>query len=203
MDQAPELPRRKKQPEVLRQTLLDVAAAVAVRIGPGRITLDLVASEAGVSKGGLLHHFPSKQALLTALFEASIVSIDARIDAALAADDLVTAAAVDAVAKDAARVGRFTRAYLRAVVDAGAMDKTWDTLAALLTSEPTLSPLWAQWLDKRLIAHADTDCSTTLTVVRLAVDGLWLAATVPGLLDDRARAAAVAQLLKMATPSAT
>src|SRR5437764_3199185 len=47
--------------------LLDAAEAVVERQGIGNLTLDAVAAEAGMSKGGLLHHFPSKDQLVEAL----------------------------------------------------------------------------------------------------------------------------------------
>lgn len=47
--------------------MLDAAEAVIVRQGIASLTLDAVAAEAGLSKGGLLHHFPSKDRLVEAL----------------------------------------------------------------------------------------------------------------------------------------
>lgn len=47
--------------------LLDAAVAVVVRQGIANLTLEAVAAEAGMSKGGLLHHFPSKDRLVEAL----------------------------------------------------------------------------------------------------------------------------------------
>lgn len=40
---------------------------IAGRDGIAALSLNAVAREAGVSKGGLLHHFPNKQALIFAL----------------------------------------------------------------------------------------------------------------------------------------
>lgn len=54
-------------PQTLRDALLDAAEKVVVRQGIANLTLDAVAAEAGVSKGGLLHHFPSKDRLVEAL----------------------------------------------------------------------------------------------------------------------------------------
>lgn len=51
---------------MLPDRLLDAAEAVVVRQGIAHLTLDAVAAEAGVSKGGLLHHFPSKDRLVEA-----------------------------------------------------------------------------------------------------------------------------------------
>ena len=49
-----------------RRALLDAAARTVVVHGAG-VSLDVVAREAGVSKGGLMHHFRSKDELMTAL----------------------------------------------------------------------------------------------------------------------------------------
>jgi AcrR family transcriptional regulator len=48
-------------------TLLDAAETVIARQGIGSLTLDAVAAEAHVSKGGLLHHFSTKDRLVEAL----------------------------------------------------------------------------------------------------------------------------------------
>lgn len=47
--------------------LLDCVYVVLRERGLGGLTLDAVASKAGISKGGLIHHFPSKRALLEAV----------------------------------------------------------------------------------------------------------------------------------------
>jgi AcrR family transcriptional regulator len=48
------------------------AEAVVVESGAVHMTLDAVAAKAGVSKGGLLHHFPTKEALLEAMISRLI-----------------------------------------------------------------------------------------------------------------------------------
>lgn len=53
-----------------REKILAAAADVAREAGPGNLSLDAVASRAGISKGGLLYNFPSKAKLLQALVEA-------------------------------------------------------------------------------------------------------------------------------------
>ena len=52
-----------------RARILDTALAVADRVGAAHLTLDAVAAEAGVSKGGLLYHFASKELLLRGVVE--------------------------------------------------------------------------------------------------------------------------------------
>jgi AcrR family transcriptional regulator len=59
---------------MLRERLLDAAEAVVVRQGIANLTLDAVAAEARMSKGGLLHHFSSKDRLVEALVRRSAES---------------------------------------------------------------------------------------------------------------------------------
>lgn len=49
------------------QALLDAAEEVALRDGVAKLTFDAVAAEAGMSKGGVLHHFASKDQLIEAM----------------------------------------------------------------------------------------------------------------------------------------
>jgi AcrR family transcriptional regulator len=56
-------------PPDMRTRLLDAAERIILRKGVGGLTLEAAAREAGVSKGGLLYHFASKEALLTGLLQ--------------------------------------------------------------------------------------------------------------------------------------
>lgn len=58
-----------KQRKNSRDNILDAAQLVTARDGAGNLTLDKVASECGLSKGGLLYNFPNKEALLKAMLE--------------------------------------------------------------------------------------------------------------------------------------
>lgn len=65
--------------KAMREKILSAAAALAGDIGPGNLSLDAVAERAGVSKGGLLYHFPSKSKLLEALVEQHLRDFDAAL----------------------------------------------------------------------------------------------------------------------------
>ena len=58
-----------------RERLLDAAEAVVIERGVSALTLEAVAARAKVSKGGLLYHFPSKDAVVQGMVSrvASIV----------------------------------------------------------------------------------------------------------------------------------
>lgn len=55
-----------------RDKILDATLALVKEIGAPAVTLDAVAERAGVSKGGLLYHFPFKEELLTAANETIV-----------------------------------------------------------------------------------------------------------------------------------
>jgi AcrR family transcriptional regulator len=55
-----------------RERILDAAQAVVLADGAAHLTLDAVAARAGLSKGGLIYNFPSKDALLRAMMERLI-----------------------------------------------------------------------------------------------------------------------------------
>lgn len=65
--------------------ILDAAEAIVRANGVGGLTLDAAAREAGVSKGGLLYHFGSKEALLTALLGRLAAFIAQDFEATVAA----------------------------------------------------------------------------------------------------------------------
>jgi AcrR family transcriptional regulator len=65
-----------------RERILEAAERVITEVGAARLTLEVVAQAAGVSKGGLLYHFPSKEALLGALAQRYVDSMDRCVEAA-------------------------------------------------------------------------------------------------------------------------
>jgi len=154
--------QRKKEPDVVRQKLLDCAAQILVDRGLANLTVQAVADAAGVTKGGLLHHFASKQRLTEALFAEQLRTLDAEIDTAMAADPVA--------------YGRFTRAYVRCTLRA---DQTGPCPCAALSVstliDPALRQAWGDWYKARLCRHRDTDGDPDLQLVRYAADGVWLA----------------------------
>lgn len=147
-----------------RTRLIDAATEVLLRDGAQALTLDAVAKQAQVSKGGLLYHFPSKQALVGGMVQRLVGQFD------------------DALARAGDEPGAATRVYLTATVSphhtaAGARaDRASAALLAAALVEPdALGPLrdiyraWQKRLDQDGIDPA------VATAVRLAVDGWWLA----------------------------
>src|SRR5262245_25771867 len=65
-------------PVTARDRILEAAEQLVAAQGASNLTLDAVAQTAGVSKGGLLYHFPSKDALLIGMLDRHCEQIDQR-----------------------------------------------------------------------------------------------------------------------------
>jgi AcrR family transcriptional regulator len=134
-----------------KDRLLDAAGAVVRRDGAQALTLDAVAEEAEVSKGGLLYHFKSKRELVEGMIERWMTEFQREIDE------------VDAA---------FVRGYVKASAPAG---NELGMLAALIADPALLVAVrrrYGIWQDR--VEREGRD-PVDATVARLAADGLWLA----------------------------
>ncbi len=175
---------RKKAPQQVRRALLDCATHMAVQKGLVGISLRTVAAAAGVTKGGLLHHFPDRQALITAVCDDLIRSLDALID------HHMTEGGHN-------RYGAFTRAYVMAALTP-VTETPWAVHSLSLLTDPGLRRLWSAWMQERLQKHAATDNDPALAVVRYAADGVWLSAlTQDDMTPAPERSALCARLLAL------
>ncbi len=145
--------------------LLNAAQTIVRQDGSSKLTLDAVAAEAGVSKGGLLYHFPTKEALISAMVERMLASFEAAQERSMAADSIER--------------GRWTRAWVRTSVSAKGPsdhDATAAGLLAAIATNPALAdPMrdrYAQW---RARATTDGIPAEVAAIVTLAADGMWMA----------------------------
>ena len=159
----PEAHKRVKDPQAIRRRLMDEAKKLAIESGISAITVQAVASAAGVTKGGFLHHFPSKQALIDAIFEEVLDQLASEIGAR--------------ASKDRVAHGAFTRAYIDLAFggEEPAMDQTWIALSLLMLDDPALRMKWTEWLNDQLSEYGEDQGNVELSIARFAVDRAWLA----------------------------
>lgn len=145
-----------------RDTILDAAELVLFEHGTQALTLSAVAERAGVSKGGLLYHFPAKEALIKGLVDRVIEEFDALI-----ADH------------DDGAPGSYSRAYVEATFEVLTCDEAartrrrWAGITAAAADPELIAPLreaMARWHHRD--PGEDTDPVAAM-VVRLAAEGLW------------------------------
>lgn len=156
--------QRKKEPELIRQKILAHAIQLSAEKGVTGVSIQAVADLVGVSKGGVFHHFPSKQRLLEAMVITLLEHLDSIIDQLIQADDC--------------EYGCFTRAYIEVTLQKNivGMEHSWSAISMIMLTDRTFNELWIQWLNTRLERHHATDADLELKVLRFAADGVWLTA---------------------------
>jgi AcrR family transcriptional regulator len=95
-----------------RDRVLDAYETLLIEHGGAAVTLDAVAAAAAVSKGGLLYHFASKEALAAGLLDRLRERSAADADAIRSAPDGAVAYYVRTSAPGGASPGGLTRTYL-------------------------------------------------------------------------------------------
>ncbi len=174
---------RKRTGEETKQLILDSCGAILRQQGAKSLTLDAVAAEAGLSKGGLLYHFATKEALLTNLFEHFMSPFDQYL------------ATVPGLADT-----EYLLAYMDATVEQIEDEDTIGMIASLFAAGEEFPQLhtamqrrYLDWQDK--IAQGTTD-PIIATAVRLAVDGLWFSAVYNYAPPDNAQRKAIVDMLR-------
>ncbi|NDJ57724.1 TetR/AcrR family transcriptional regulator [Enterobacteriaceae bacterium 4M9] len=155
---------RPKDPQALRLRLLHSAAQIIAAAGLTGLTLDKVVRHSGVSKGGLQHHFASKQALVDGVF----AELQQRF-----LDEIN-----HEIAQEPEHNGRATRAYIR-VCARRMSDEEQEinrVLMASMLAEPALRACWANFINHRLPQDdGNAQQNRQRLLCRLAADGLWFA----------------------------
>ncbi|MEU9605611.1 TetR/AcrR family transcriptional regulator [Streptomyces sp. NPDC048057] len=148
----------------MRDRILDAVEKLLVKGGVDAVRLDAAAAEAGVSKGGLLHHFPSKLALVQGVVRRLVD----RFEAVLPGPD--------------APPGAFTRAWLDASIpllapaEEGAPPSAVPVaLLAAAGGPEVLDVLRERYLHWQERLDADGLPPGVSSLVRMAVDGWWTA----------------------------
>lgn len=143
-----------------REAILDAANRTLKAKGAEGFTLEAVAQETPVSKGGLLYHFPSKNSLIEGMIARSIAQVDAALEEELekSGGDYLAA---------------YIRASFRTTVDPEQVSRA--IFSAIAGDASLLEPLRAHFekMQSEITAAAPTQEAGTL--IRLCLDGLWYA----------------------------
>ncbi len=146
-----------------RQNILQAAYQFVQREGGDRLTLEAVAHEAGLSKGGLLYHFPTKDALIGGMVAYLIDQFEGDLNRAFAEEN--------------SGPGSWLRAYIRASCNSPDEESNGASalLAAVANNPALLEPLRAHYASWQAHIENDGVSPARATIIRLALDGLWFA----------------------------
>lgn len=173
-----------------KEKILNSAERVALRDGVAHLTLEAVAEEAGLSKGGVLYNFPTKDDLIRGMVDRLIQQTDAEV---------ARLTAVDPEPK-----GRLLRAYLGVTFpedgspSARINQVAAVLLSAILTNPDLLEPARRHFQTTQKALLNDGLDESVIHIVRLAADGLWMSdmLSMPGP-GAAARRNMIAQLYEM------
>ena len=149
-----------------REGILNAAQAVVLADGAAHLTLDAVAERAGVSKGGLLYHFPTKELLLQAM-----------VDRQVQRKEQARGVAVDRLPPGA---GRELRACILLAGDSCLEEerRLGSSMLAATANDPRLLEPFRDWHRRRLEWLRSGDSAglpfDRSAIIALAVDGLCL-----------------------------
>ncbi|WP_026116883.1 TetR/AcrR family transcriptional regulator [Nocardiopsis valliformis] len=151
-----------------RTLILDAAVRVTERAGITALTMDSAAEEAGLTKGGLLYHFRTREDMILAIQRHLVDGWEARLVAELGkpwaeATPLERGAAyVNLTMREEAR-----QADLAFMVEA--------------ESNPELARIWDELMERWVpTPHSLDPRRLDLFLARLAADGLWMFRATPG-----------------------
>lgn len=154
---------QKQKTAATRQRIFDACRSILNREGLSRLTLEAVADECGLSKGGLLYHFPTKLALIEALVRNYNQHFDTRV--------------AELLASQSSGDQNYLRAYALASIEEIGDPENASFFASLFAAGeryPSVLEIMRQsyerWQAK--VEESGLDPSTAM-LVRLAVDGLW------------------------------
>ena len=150
--------------DATRRSVLAAAAEVVVREGAAKLTLDAVAERCGLSKGGILHHFSTKDSLISAMIEDVVGQFETDLQRNMQGES---------------GPGSFARAFLRACLDRdGIVTRTLKVsagiIAAVAINTQLLAPLRTRYDEWTARLEDDGIDPAIAELVRSAADGLWL-----------------------------
>lgn len=142
--------------------ILNAASKIVSERGIFNLTLEATAVEAGFSKGGLLYHFPSKEALVKGMVDHLAENYREKIASTAAAS--------------LEEKGRWTHSYVDVTFTEPYQNKDMHAglLAAKAVNAELLDPireLYSNWQEE--IENDGID-PIKATIIRLATDGIWL-----------------------------
>ena len=153
--------KRTRNPDDKIERILAAARKILADGGyMTRFSLSAVAAEAGVSKGGLLHHFPNKEALLRSLSENLIDFFEERL-------------MVEMEKEPEGTPGRFARAYINTAFSSDyGSSQISPILLAFNRYSADGDPVESRFRAFQDRLENDGLEPTTANLIRMAVDGI-------------------------------
>ncbi|WP_457268497.1 TetR/AcrR family transcriptional regulator [Pedobacter sp. UYEF25] len=151
--------RRKKEPELARQAILNAAVEIGATDWH-KVTFQSIAEKTGLSKGGIIHHFSSKEELLDCIVTQSLEAL------------------THWIFQEKRSTGNGSMAYLQVILKRNG-DKNYKCtmrviMQAILVNEKYVL-MWERWFAEHVVDASKNEQSVNSLIINLVTDGLWYA----------------------------
>lgn len=151
---------KRRTADEAKKALFQATVKGASRCGLAELSMQEIADMAGFTKGGLYHHYSSKEELIDSVFDKCLTDFGEAIDAYIKDDSEIH--------------GRFTRAYVRAAVDSCIRSNTERSLFTFnALTDKKYAVKWDAWVSDNLSNYPDEQQSPVMRIARSAADSLW------------------------------
>ncbi|MGN7479530.1 TetR family transcriptional regulator [Solibacillus silvestris] len=145
-----------------KNSILTAAADIVKEEGVAKLTLEAVAKKAGLSKGGLLYHYSSKEALIKGMVQDWAYNYFNGIETLVKNNTK-------------GKVSSWTNAYIKGTLCDLNTDKRLSSalIAAFFTNPSLLEEYKKQYNILLSKLMSDDIDPIKVTIIRLAIDGFW------------------------------
>lgn len=173
---------RTRQPDLLRERILDATQEVLLADGFALLTQERVLQRLGISKGGLQHHFRTKAQLIDGLFERLFEAFAAYYD--------------EVLKEEPAGPAQHIRTYMRIAIQGGERVQIIGRAITLLAiSEEKYLAEWADYTTA--MSDADSINKDIHLACRMFSDGLWYSHVIGPPIERKAANAAYQLMLDL------
>lgn len=152
--------KKKKEPIENRKLILEAAIELANTLELSQISFDALSKKCGLSKGGIIHHFPSKEAIFDTLFKENFEEYQNWVKEELASEDLPNPAIA------------LMRVTIRKCNDES-YRKLMKTIYKCLVNNDHYCTLWNEWFSNNIMKDLDENKEIKTLLGTMVAMGIW------------------------------
>lgn len=157
--------KRKKEPEINKQLIIDAAADISFESDWSQVTFQAIANRTGFSKGGIIHHFKSKEELLDELVNQSLIDLTQWI-----ATNQSENPEMDTILS-----------YFNSIITQQNDQKYGKTMRVILQAiviNPKYREQWKNWYAQHIVSLDKNELDTKSLIILLLAEGFWYSENV-------------------------
>lgn len=152
--------KKKKDPIENRKLILEAASELANTLELSQISFDALSKKCGLSKGGIIHHFPTKESIFDTLFKENFEEYQNWVQEELQSEKLANPAIA------------LLRVTLRKCNDES-YRKLMKVIYKCLVNNDQYCQLWNKWFSDFIIKDLDEDSEIKTLLGSLVAIGIW------------------------------